>query len=193
MARMRSFRRSRGPRPRTRWVALTPHALGPFTANDSYDQQLMEIEDSAGPLFWTDYVGATVLRTIVDFVIDPIFTTPPGDNMLTSQIVCHLGIFMDEAAAPEQSRWDPNTPFGDFMWRKTWSGEAYWQDTASAAGGGYALADSLVVSVDSTQKRRVGEDMRMWCAAHYFERLGGSGADAALNIGYTGRVLLRLP
>lgn len=190
---MRRRLRRRGPRRRTRWVAFTPHAIGPFTTNDSYDQQLMEIEDATNLLVWSDFIGATVLRTIVDFVMDPIPGQFNGSAATEVQQILHLGVFMDEAAAPEQSRWDPNVPHGDFMWRQTWAHTMIVRVGGNSNDVAFNLHDGVVVRLDSTVKRRVTEDLRMWVAGHYFERLGGLLAEGSLAVGYTGRVLLALP
>lgn len=186
-------RRRSGPRPRTRWFALTPHALGPFLTDDSYDNQSMDIEDSAGAVPWQLLVGGTILRTIMDIVVDPVLGLSSGTQDPDYLPILHLGIFATEDEAPTVTRWDPNVPHGDFMWRYTWSAMMSARETMEGNPASYTLHEGNVVRVDTNIRRRIREDEGMWIAGHYFERLGGSGVDMSLTAGYTGRVLVQLP
>lgn len=190
-------RRSRGSGRRTRWVSFVPHALGAFTTNDSWDSQLMEIADSTGTIPWTDFIGATVIRTIVDYVVDPIFGVMSGTSNPDITQIFHAGFFMTEESIPSQDRWDPNTPHGDFMWRYSWSHMTSARIPLNGVGVsypvGFVIHDGNVIRADSQVNRRIAEDTAMWSVGHYFERLGGSGVDASLTVGYTGRCLILLP
>lgn len=183
-------RRQSAPRPRTMWLSLTPHAMT-FTGNDVWDSQLMELETATLAVDWGRYVGGTVLRTIVDIVVLPVYPL----NLISAEEdwvhFLHLGIGMTQDAAPEQTRWDPNTPHGDFMWRRTTMDRIYARENGLGVTTmfGASSSDGGVVRLDSTQRRRIREDERMWMFGHWFT----PAVDYAGAIGYTGRVLIRLP
>lgn len=173
-------------------MALTPHALGPFTANDTFDSQLMEIQDSAGIKPWADFVGATVLRVLVDITCDPVLGNASAVATPDWQFILHTGVGMTEETVPSQDRWDPNDPHGDFMSRHTWGLHVQAREQAGARGITVVVHEGNVIRYDIGVRRRVREDEQMWMFAHYFERLGG-GVDQSLALGYNGRVLLALP
>lgn len=192
MRRRRSFRRFSRSRRRTRWFALVPHALTP-TTDDSWDSQVMEIEDAALVYEWSRLVGGTLLRTIVDFVIDPNPGQFQGSNPLfgsTCSYYEHLGIAMTQESSPSQDRWDPNEPHGDFMWRHFDAGALYLREGPASQWLTWDSGFQRVVRADIRQRRRINEDDRLWAFAHTFFP---GDVDGSMAVGYTGRVLIALP
>lgn len=186
----RSFGRRRSTKRRTRWFALVPHALTPIGDN-SWDSQEMEIRDRDGTISYQQLIGGTVLRTICDIVCDPGLPEPvtPVDYVTWA----HFGIGMPTQLVPDQADWDPNTPFAEFMWRYTWARDSRVREIGAATPELYTSfthTEGLVVRCDTTQRRRIRENMSMWIFVHQF--LPGSAAAASVY-GYTGRVLIQLP
>jgi len=172
----------RGPRPRTAWVAMTPHSLV-HTGGDSFDVQEIEIQDSYGPVPWGKYHGGTVLRTIMDIALAPAYD--PALALLWSvQHYFHVGIFMTEDELPTATRWDPNVPHGDFMYREMAVETWYKRDDQSKSESSHGQR----IHVDSTVKRRIREGERMWISSRVFD-LGLEGG----ALGYAGRLLIQLP
>lgn len=185
--RTRSFRKSRPNRRRTRWYALVPHAML-HLADNSWDSQLMEIQDSRGTVVdWRSLTGASILRTIVSYTMHPTYPdtlVAPADWWST----VHLGFFLDKASAVQADRWDPNEPHGEFMWRGTWNERV----SVRPAGGGdivWAVSDGATVNVDTIQRRRLREDDRLWTTSAFFSAVDST----PMAIGYNGRVLVALP
>lgn len=169
-------------------MAFTPHALT-FSGNNTTDIQEMQIQDATGILSFQQFIGGTILRTIVDIVLSPTYQLPPGPNF-TSEMYWHLGMFLTEDANPNLStRWDPNVPHGDFMLREM--AVETWYHRVMASGVEIVKHESSHgqrMHWDTTVKRRIHEDERMWMAGRYFTLLATGSA-----IGYTGRLLIQLP
>lgn len=177
----------RAPRRRTRWLALTPHALTFTGGSDTWDSQEMQWEDSGGVVDPYELVGGTVLRTLVDATVDHSVLGFSADNH--ASIYMHLGFGLDDAAAPLQNRWDPNKPHAEFMWRGSQYG--FWDFNLEASGNSVTYrGDPLVFHADSTQRRRIDESERMWLFGHVFHT---SAFGTGVTVGYTGRVLVALP
>lgn len=189
--RSRTSGRYRGPRARTRWFALTPHQVGPFTVDDTWDSQVMELQDIDSIVPLDDFVGGTVLRTLVDFVINPIVGTFDNNEADWVNWV-HLGIGLTDDLTPEVAQWDPNDPHAEFMWRNTWGSQMMTRANASGIRLAYQSAWENIFRVDITQRRIIRENQKMWLFAHYFEQIA-DGGDGSLQIGYTGRVLIKIP
>jgi len=153
----------------------------------------MEIQDISNILPWTDpgINGGTVLRVLLDFVMDPTMGPLDGDDP-DATLFCHLGIGMTDDLTPEQAQWDPNDPHAEFMWRKTWGMSYFGRQSGAPSTHQGVLHNGIIVEADITQKRRIRENYKMWVFSHFFTRLGGA-ATANLAIGYTGRVLIQLP
>lgn len=135
-------------------------------------------------------MGGTLLRTIIDFVLDPVYGPPSGANPDYNPIL-HLGVGMPTADVPLVADWDPNSPYGEFMWRSSWSMHASARVDTAGTPISIVLHEGNVVRMDTTQKRRIRENMHLFAFGTYFERLGA--ADMTLAVGYTGRVLIQLP
>lgn len=182
----RSFRR-RAPKSRTRWMSLVPHALT-FSGNDTTDLQVMEIHDSRATVPWEDFVGGTILRTIVDIVLSPTYPSS-WTAPFTAEHYFHVGIFTSPEILPDIIRWDPNVPHAEFMYREmaveTWYGRTV---TGQAMQSKHSSSHGQRMHFDSTIKRRLRENDQLWMSGHMFELTSSGGA-----LGYTGRVLIQLP
>lgn len=149
----------------------------------------MQLSDATfSPLEMTEFTGGTVLRTIVDIVLSPTYGTSYV-SPFTLESYFHLGMFMSPETTPDIARWDPNEPHGDFMYREmaveTWYGRSV---TGQAMQSKHSSSHGQRMHWDSTTKRRIRENDRLWMSGHYFTLDTTGGA-----IGYTGRVLIQLP
>lgn len=188
----RSFgRRRSAPRRKTRWLSIIPGVLVNTGVNDTWAYSQLALQDvqsgTATPVSWGEFYGGTLIRTILDVTFDPIWGTISGANE-EETLIDHVGVFMADVSIPSQTYWDPNVPSGDFMHRHTWAASF-----VSRAGVTATLAQPEVnVHMDIKTRRRIQENEQLFAVHHYFERLGGGG-NAALQAGYTGRVLILLP
>lgn len=165
-----------------------------FATNDTWDSQLVELETrDLSPYPWYDLVGGTVLRTIIDFVIDPtVSDLGVADAARDLTQILHLGYGLSDDDTPEQNEWDPNRPHAEFMWRYSWA-EANWQRYAAGTNSGLSrFGGDSVVRSDVTQRRRIRENHQMFAFGHYFNRVSDD-VGASMQIGYTGRLLVQLP
>lgn len=156
-----------------------------FTGNNTTDIQEMQIEDVNGVRNFSDFVGGTILRTIVDIVLSPTYEVDIA-VLWTLEAYFHLGMFLTEDDNPNlTTRWDPNKPFGDFMHREMAVERWYRRDTQSKADSSH----NGRMHWDVRTKRRIREAERLWMAGRYFNTAPTTGG----AIGYTGRVLIQLP
>lgn len=192
MFRRRFSRRPRRAKRRTRWVSITPGAFPNFTSNDVYEYEFVGIQDAVGSLSWSEFYGGTILRTLLEITVDPVYGTFDGADD-ESTLIWHYGVFvtpgLSATATPDEQIWDPNVPSGDFMHRGTWVESLIKRNNVMVV---VPNKDGHNVTIDSTVKRRIGENDAMWMTARYFERNGGTG-DATLQVGYSGRILIALP
>lgn len=180
--RRRFFRR--GPRPRTRWLALTPKALL-FSANNTTDIEELTLEDASGVVPMTEFIGGTIVRTIMDLVYSPTYDVALSGALFTLEAYVHLGVFLTEDANPNLStRWDPNKPHGDFMHREMMVETWYARDAVVK----HSSSHGQLMHWDVKQKRRINENERLWISGRHFDT-GDEGA----GVGLTGRVLIQLP
>lgn len=178
----------RAARRRTRWLSFVPHALTFTGGSDTWDSQVMEIEDALGTVSMFDLVGATIVRTLVDITVDHSTLNFGGADDHGS-IYMHVGFGLDDAAAPLQNRWDPNKPHAEFMWRGSQYG--FWDYSVESAGITQSYrGDPLVFHADSSQRRRITEADQMWLFGHVFHT---SDFGTGVTCGYTGRILVALP
>lgn len=173
----------------TRWYALTPHAML-HPGDNSWDSQLMEIQDSRGTVIdWRSLGQVTILRLIVDYTMHPTYpdlVIPPADYWST----VHLGIFATIEEAPDANRWDPNEPSAPFIWRQSWNERVSVRAfNANSTQVAWVVSDGGTVRVDTVQKRRMTEDFRLWTSSAFFSAVD----ETPMAIGYTGRVLLFVP
>lgn len=167
-------------------MAFVPHALV-STGNDTWDSQVMQIQDSLGVSDWTYFVGGTVLRVVLDVVCDrDVFDW--GNADYHQSIYTHFGFAMLNESAPLQDRWDPNNPHGEFMWRGT-QYQRMDQQVTNVASSITITGDPGVFHIDSRQRRRIREDDQMWAFAHWFQ----PATSGTPSCGYVGRVLIALP
>lgn len=148
----------------------------------------MEIEDATHVLSWSQFTGSTIIRVVGSINVQPTWPSPGSDNATYTQYY-HFGIGVTEDDTPEQSRWDPNTPHGDFMWRANALEEIVHRDAGNANHSAVYRGSGGVVDFDIPVKRLVDEDTRLWFFGHMF----APNSDFAGAVGYTGRVLILLP
>lgn len=147
----------------------------------------MEIQDRDTIIQWDDFIGGTVLRTIVDFTFSTGISNPLvyGDY----ETYTSIGIGMPAEQAPSVNDWDPNDPHAEFMWRGTWSQQVRHREGAGAMDQVWSVNENMVKTADITQRRRIRENMKMWA----FMRTFMPGLTTPVVAGWTGRVLIRLP
>lgn len=175
---------------RTRWFAVTPAGLVGMPNGTQYNQ-LISLETNAGAVNWASLVGGTILRTILDFTLQPEFTYDPALPE-TVTMTMHGGLFVDASPNPSSTMWDPNRPYGSFMTRQTRT--LWWTRATNAAMGSVTwLGDMGALHVDTDVKRRIGEgDQLFWAFRGFYGDTQGL-APVLLTAGWTGRVLVRLP
>lgn len=188
LRRVRRFGR-RTSRPRTRWLAVTPGtvsgASGPGAGTYNYANILLE--DRTGAVSLSEFYGGTLLRLILDVQIQHTINNAGGIQTATNFM--HAGVFLSTDSPPSATVWDPNKPSGDFMERKTFG-----EEVALQYGTGQywyrGLQDGFAFHFDTNVKRRIVENSFIFMSVRGF--LGGT-AWTGVDLGFTGRALIRLP
>lgn len=193
-------RRRSGGRPRTRWFAIVPGSRS-VLGNNLYNFDRLQIQQGgaggAVTVNFSDLVGGTIVRTILDIVCDPSILNIDGSA--TGWMYQHAGLFVSPEVSPNTAVWDPNVPSGDFMMR-TFLAWYLRQLEHNPVAGELALSHVFAASVDGVAghtihmdtaiRRRIEENESPFLSWHTF-------CDTALvqgvSIGWTGRMLIRLP
>jgi len=195
----RSFRRR--PRRRTRWLSVIPGSRT-FSVNNEYafNQILLQASGPGGatPFSQVQLVGATILRTILDIVVEPTKLQPSGPS--TGWAFVHSGLFVSAEVSPNNAIWDPNVPSGEFFARgsfyhKWWFmqeavSDSIAMDSMTAVVGPDQPYGGHVIHFDTKQRRKIDENEGMFVSWRAFM---DDAITPEIVVGYTGRVLLALP
>lgn len=173
-----------------------------MATNNTYNFDRLTIQQggAAGAVTvnFSDLVGGTILRTILDIVADPGIN-PLNGQPQTGWLYQHVGLFVSPEVSPNTAIWDPNVPSGDFMMRKFLAVYArkLWENPVS---GELAMALALessvdglaghTIHIDTNVKRRIRENDSPFLSWRTFidtSLIGG------VSLGWTGRMLIRLP
>lgn len=189
------FVRRRSPRPRTRWVAITPAAVngGSTLANNTQYFNALNLEDRQGTVYMNDYIGGTILRIILNLQLLP-FMDESESGPATQFYYAHVGLFMDASDTPDPDIWNTNSPSGSYMIRDTMSHAAWYGSQAAYPGWviDYGGPKARELTLDTQVKRRITENTFPFLGTYTFVSSGYT-APGSLAIGYTGRILIQLP
>jgi len=182
----RSFRRARGRRPRTRWLALEEilGTLGTATGTNFYE---LTWNDADGNVPLNNFYGGTILRIILCVAWTPVID--PTATFQLHRALIHQNVFTDQGDAPEVVLWNPANPHGSVMDYKCalWHGQH-----AAATDGAYAFESANdhwpVTMFDTNVKRKLEENTRI-----FYGQTWNYQTLASFSFNVTGRLLVQLP
>lgn len=182
MIRRRPIRR--GGRRRTRWISITPTSILAL-ANNTFVFKQLALEDRQGNIPYGDLYGDTVLRVILTITKSVTLSSsaPPQEYGLTT----HFGVFAAPDFIPESESWDPNHPYGDFMFREQKTEQLFWQP--NVFGGVVSYGAWSQMDWDVRSRRRLNENFALFLTGRHF--MSGTGL-IGVDYGISGRVLVAL-
>jgi len=182
--------RTRRPRRKTRWLAITAGSQS-FVANATAYHQLVPI-DASGTVPIAEFYGATLVKVILD--VSTNMVPFPPDPTLEQHLswTLNTGLFVAENVVPESTIWQPGLPSGDYMIRETQVG--WWNrepETVMAAMAGEAYHNFPHIRLETNVQRKLIENSRLFLALNF--AIADDTDLSTIDYGWTGRMLIKLP